>query len=186
MAGRQLGGRCAGDCCRRRWRAVSIRFNWDSWATTHRRARHNEQRRQNYRRECRIARRSGKPFLELSIVVGVQIPQLGFTRMVPLNVQKMGVNKGACVLLCALMLMNMQKRRLHKGERKRQVHQDAKERAHLPHRSVLRDDVVLLTRVRRKSHPSHKFACDRRHKTRRPNHQLLVSSRQSFQCWYRE
>ena len=58
--------------------------------------------------------------------------------MMTVNVQKMGVNKGAGVLLCALMLMNMQKRCLHKGERKRQVHKDAKERSHLLHRSLLR------------------------------------------------
>jgi hypothetical protein len=75
--------------------------------------------------------------LELSIVVWVQIPQFGFARMMTVNVQKMGVNKGAFVLLCAFMLMNMQKRRLYKGECKRQVHQDAKERSHLLHRSVL-------------------------------------------------
>jgi hypothetical protein len=65
-----------------------------------------------------MATRDGEPLLELSIVVWVQIPQFGFTRMRTLNLPKMGVNKAACVLFCALVCVNMQKRRLHESERK--------------------------------------------------------------------
>ena len=94
----------------------------------------NDAQEENWSR--RIVDRRRKPLLVDGIVIRIEAVKFRRCRVSERMVVEVGVKESAVVVLCDLILMDVQKRRFQEGERQGEVHQDGSPTPHtdiVPH-----------------------------------------------------